>query len=146
LLSIARGRVHLSPRHSEILYLLATHPRGLTEEELSVQLRSDPSGTVHAEMSRLLQLLGSDLLAAHPYRLLEPVTTDADEVRALLGRGAHRQALAVYAGPLLPRSEAPAVAEERETLAYEVRSCLLHHADAQLLTEWLGRPENASDA
>lgn len=147
-LTTARSRIELSQRHSEIIYLLATHPRGLSADELDAQLQRDESAsvTVRAEMSRLHQLLGGDILASHPYRLLEPVTTDADEVRTLLGRGAHRQALAVYAGPLLPRSEAPRIAEDRETLACEVRSSLLRHADAQLLMEWLGRPENPNDA
>jgi hypothetical protein len=147
-LTTPRGRTELSPRHSEILYLLATHSRGLTADELGVQLRREDSArvTVRAETSLLRQLLGGDLLASQPYRLLEPVTTDADEVRSLLRRGAHRQALAVYAGPLLPHSEAPAVAEDRDALASEVRSSLLQHADAQLLTEWLDRPENTNDA
>ncbi len=147
-LTTSSGRIELSTRHSEILYLLATHPGGLTADELGAQLQRDESApvTVPAQMSRLHQLLGGALLASRPYRLLEPVTSDADEVRTLLGRGAHRQALAVYAGPLLPRSEAPRVAEDREALAFEVRNSLLQHADAQLLIEWLGRPENANDA
>jgi hypothetical protein len=140
------GRTVLSPRHSEILYLLSTHPRGLTTDELGIQLHADESArmTVQAEMFRLHRLLGGDLLTSRPYQLLEPVTTDADEVRTLLARGAHRQALAVYAGPLLPRSVAPQVAEDRDALAREVRSSLLQHSDAQLLVEWLGRPENAN--
>jgi hypothetical protein len=146
-LTIRHGHVELSRRHSEIHYLLSIHPRGLTGEELGVRPYEEASArvTVRAEMSRLRRLLGGDLLASRPYRLLEPMATDAEEVRGLLARGAYRQAFATYAGPLLPRSEAPEVVEARDALACEVRSCLLQHADAHLPVAWLNRPENADD-
>ncbi|GGO85416.1 GAF domain-containing protein [Wenjunlia tyrosinilytica] len=137
----------LSPRHSEILLLLARHPRGLTADALGLLLHEEESArvTVRAEMSRLRRLLGPELLASRPYRLLSPVATDADRVRTLLARGAHRRALAEYPGPLLPRSEAPGVVEEREELDGAMRSTLLRRGDHELLLRWLDRPENADD-
>lgn len=100
------GTVELSPRHSEIVFLLARHPRGLGADALAVRLHEHESArvTMRAEMSRLRRLLGPQVLGSRPYRLLLPATTDADEVRALLARGAHRRALARYPGALLPAS------------------------------------------
>ena len=60
----------LSPRHSEIVALLAAHPEGLTSRELAHELYG-PGGkrvTVRAEMSRLRRVLGP-VLARNPYRL-----------------------------------------------------------------------------
>lgn len=141
------GTLDLSPRHSEIVLLLALHPRGLSADALAVRLHEEESAgvTVRAEMSRLRRLLGPGLLGSRPYRLLLPVTTDAGEVHALLARGAHRRALAAYPGPLLPASRAPSVAGTREELACELRRTLRHHADPALLVEWLERPENQDD-
>ena len=53
-------RAPSSQRHSEILLLLATHPQGLTAEQLAVELHADdlPLVTVRAEMSRLRTALG----------------------------------------------------------------------------------------
>jgi GAF domain len=139
--------VQLSPRHSEIVLLLARHPRGLSADALGLLLHEEEAArvTVRAEMSRLRRLLGPQVLGSRPYRLLPPVTTDAAEVRALIERGAHRRALAAYPGPLLPRSEAPGVAEEREELSHALRNSILHRADPGLLLAWLNRPENTDD-
>ena len=41
---------------------------------------------------------------------------DAGIVQALLRRGALREAAERYAGPLLPHSDAPGVADERDAL------------------------------
>ena len=60
----------LSPRHSEIVALLAAHPVGLTSRELAHELYG-PGGkrvTVRAEMSRLRRVLGP-VLERNPYRL-----------------------------------------------------------------------------
>jgi transcriptional regulator of acetoin/glycerol metabolism len=60
----------LSPRHSEIVALLAAHPEGLTSRELAHELYG-PGGkrvTVRAEMSRLRRVLGP-VLERNPYRL-----------------------------------------------------------------------------
>ncbi|MFF3560906.1 GAF domain-containing protein [Streptomyces sp. NPDC002574] len=142
------GSVELSPRHSEIVFVLALHPRGLGADALAVRLHEHEAArvTVRAEMSRLRRLLGPHVLGSRPYRLLLPVSTDAEEVHALLARGAYRQALAAYPGTLLPGSTAPAVAEARDELDCEMRRALRHRGDARLLLAWLERPENHVDA
>ena len=148
LLVTADGREReLAPRHSEILLLLARHPEGLTADALGALLHEEEAArvTVRAEMSRLRRLVGAPLVASRPYRLTVAVTTDADDVRRLLARGAHRQALHRCPGPVLPRSEAPGVVEEREALAGELRAVLLRHAGPELLAEWALRPEVRTD-
>ena len=144
----ADGRtVELSTRHSEILLLLARHPRGLTGDALGALLHERDAApvTVRAEMSRLRRLLGSGLLASRPYRLCRPLTTDLDEVRRLLADGGCREAVALYEGPVLPRSEAPGVAEAREELQAEVCEVLAAGADPQALLAWSERPEWRED-
>ena len=69
-----RGQRHvlrLSPRHSEIILLLASAPRGLSGDELAVLLYEEDSAasTLRVELGRLRALLGEDLLASRPYRL-----------------------------------------------------------------------------
>ena len=52
--------MQLTPRHSEILTLLARHPEGLSGEELALEIHgaSVSAATIRAEMSRLRRLLG----------------------------------------------------------------------------------------
>ncbi|MGW0286124.1 GAF domain-containing protein [Streptomyces sp. NPDC003236] len=94
----------LSPRHAELLYLLAEHRGGRGAAALAEDLFGDPSRTVtvRAEMSRVRRYLG-DLLQHRPYRFRE----DA-EVEVLLP-GNPRD--------LLPQSVAPAVAARRRATA-----------------------------
>ncbi len=98
-------RVPLSPRHGELLVLLALRPEGLTAEELALELYGDASKRVaaRAEMSRLRRVLGWRL-AAGPYRLRGDVGADflETDVRA--------------AAPLLPSSSAPSVVAARRRL------------------------------
>ncbi|MGK5632797.1 GAF domain-containing protein [Streptomyces sp. URMC 123] len=91
---------HLSPRHAEILYLLARHPSGRTAGQLAADLFGDPSRTVtvRAEMSRVRRTLAG-VLAHRPYRFAEGVEVD------LL--------LPADPGDLLPHSTAPAVRRAR---------------------------------
>ncbi|MFJ4847033.1 MULTISPECIES: GAF domain-containing protein [unclassified Streptomyces] len=142
------GSTELSPRHSEIAFVLALHPRGLGADALAVRLHEHEAArvTVRAEMSRLRRLLGPHVLGSRPYRLLLPTSSDAAQVHTLLARGAYREALAAYPGPLLPGSAAPAVAEARDELDCEMRRALRHRGDARLLLAWLERPENHVDA
>ncbi|GAB90204.1 helix-turn-helix domain-containing protein [Gordonia rhizosphera] len=64
-----------SPRHAEILALLAHHPEGCSAAQMSAHLFgvTDRTITVRAEMSRLRKHLGG-LLAANPYRFTDGVT------------------------------------------------------------------------
>ncbi len=90
----------LSPRHAELLYVLALHPAGRTAAELAADLFGDPTRTVtvRAEMSRMRRTLGG-VLGHRPYRFADGV-----DVR-LLSPG--------HPGELLPGSTAPAVLAAR---------------------------------
>ncbi|MFZ2511318.1 MAG: GAF domain-containing protein [Gordonia sp. (in: high G+C Gram-positive bacteria)] len=63
-----------SPRHAQLLALLAHHPDGLSAAQLSEHLFGNPTQriAVRSEMSRLRKHLGG-LLAANPYRFAEGV-------------------------------------------------------------------------
>jgi hypothetical protein len=86
----------LTPRHAELLFLLAAHPGGRTAAQLAADVFGDElrTVTVRAEMSRLRRNLGG-LLARRPYRFSENV-----EVEVLRPDDP---------GSLLPHSIAPAV-------------------------------------
>ena len=68
-------RHQLSPRHAELLLLLAAHPDGRSARQLAEDLFGDASRTVtvRAELSRLRRQLGA-LLDRRPYRFCEWVT------------------------------------------------------------------------
>ncbi|MEB3371440.1 helix-turn-helix domain-containing protein [Saccharopolyspora mangrovi] len=86
----------LSPRHAELLFLLAVQPGGCTAGQLAAEVFGDErrTVTVRAEMSRLRRNLGC-LLSRRPYRFSENV-----EVEVLRPNDP---------GSLLPHSTAPAV-------------------------------------
>ncbi|MEE1803462.1 GAF domain-containing protein [Streptomyces sp. JV176] len=91
----------LTPRHAELLYVLAAHRAGRSAAELAADVFGDPTRTVtvRAEMSRVRRHL-SGVLAHRPYRFSEEV-----EVEVL---APERPA------DLLPRSTAPAVVSARD--------------------------------
>ncbi|WP_432081628.1 GAF domain-containing protein [Streptomyces sp. WAC 04229] len=93
----------LSPRHAELLYLLAVHRGGRSAAGLAEDVFGDPvrTVTVRAEMSRVRRYLGP-YLEHRPYRFC-----DAAEVELLLPSDPR---------DLLPHSTAPAVREGRATL------------------------------
>ena len=119
--------LRLSPRHSEIMIILAACPAGLTGDELAYLLYPDDliSSTLRAELVRLRALLGSHVLSSRPYRLTCEVTSDWAAVSAQLAAGDLAEALRLYRGPLLPRSEAPGVAELRDDLDRALRAAIL---------------------
>ncbi|WP_344733900.1 helix-turn-helix domain-containing protein [Nocardioides fonticola] len=136
-----RGRLQtlrLSPRHSEILLLLASAPQGLSGDELTVLLYEDDgaSSTLRAELNRLRHLLGDELLLSRPYRLAAGVTGDWLAAEALLAAGDLRGAMRAYRGPLLPRSSAPGVVRLREGLENAMRHALLRSREADLMAAW----------
>ncbi|CAM5728194.1 GAF domain-containing protein OS=Streptomyces tendae OX=1932 GN=GUR47_31445 PE=4 SV=1 [Streptomyces tendae] len=90
----------LSPRHAELLYLLAVHRGGRSAAGLAEDMFGDPARTVtvRAEMSRVRRYLGA-YLEHRPYRFCE----DA-EIELLLPPDPR---------DLLPHSSAPAVVEGR---------------------------------
>ncbi|WP_328437919.1 GAF domain-containing protein [Streptomyces sp. NBC_00444] len=93
----------LSPRHAELLYLLALHRTGRSAAGLAEDLFGDPGRTVtvRAEMSRVRRYLGG-FLEHRPYRFRE----DA-EVDIVLPDDPHA---------VLPHSTAPAVARGRMSI------------------------------
>jgi hypothetical protein len=86
----------LSPRHAELLFILAVYRGGRTSAELALDLFGDAGRTVtvRAELSRLRRNFAA-ILAHRPYRFADPVSVD----------------LLRPASPadLLPHSAAPAV-------------------------------------
>jgi hypothetical protein len=146
---VADGRkIRLSRRHSEIMVLLARHPEGLTGDELQCALYEDESVTpvtLRAELARLRRILGPGLLGSRPYRLTRPVESDVAVVERRLGTGAVTAAAAVYAGPLLPGSTAPAVAQLRRRLADGLRTAIIARRDPDLLADWARAPWGEDD-
>lgn len=145
-LTLPGGRaIALSQRHAEILTLLALHPDGLTTRGLTRELYGADGNPIstRAEMSRLRRLIG-DLLAARPYRLASTVIADFQHAEHLLTTGDTAAALAVYAGPLQPLSDAPRIVRARLELEAALRrtiaSCPAH------LWRWLSSPPGRDDA
>jgi hypothetical protein len=142
------GRMlRLSPRHSELLVLLALSKGGMSAGRLAVELSEEELHpvTIRAEMSRLRHVVGEDLLGSHPYRLLRPIRSDFLVVRDLLAEGRVEEALALYNGPLLPNSESPAVCDHRDALEQQVRGAVLGSGDPTLLRRWVDAPWGAED-
>jgi hypothetical protein len=150
-LTIDGRTVTLSARHSEILALLSTHPEGLSAEELSVLLypRDGSTMTLRAEMVRLrkvLQQLNPDTLPeSRPYRLPVDLVPDSSQVLSCLQRGAHRIALEIYRGAVLPRSEAPGITELRGRVSSLLREALLTDGSAESLLKYAQLPEARDD-
>ncbi|MDQ4489513.1 transcriptional regulator [Sinomonas sp. ASV486] len=147
----AGRELSLSARHSEILVLLAGHPRGLTAEELTERLYAQPVPpvTLRAELVRLRKVLEASgtgvTLLSRPYRV-DGLEVDSMTALALLERGSHRQALGAYGGQLLPRSEAPAITELRDELSATLREAVVGSAAVDVVLHYLRLPEAADDA
>jgi hypothetical protein len=141
------GTVHLSRRHAELMLLILTHPAGLTVDQLACQLSESESApvTIRAEMSRLRQHVGDGFISSRPYRIAVPLTSDFDDVRALLRRGSLRRALAAYPGPVLPGSTSPGIVEMREDLRAELREALLQTSHVDLLFAYAQTPDGWDD-
>lgn len=150
LLSIEGRTVSLSPRHSEMLALLSIHPDGLSAEELCTLLFGDvPALTLRAEMVRLRKVLQQfnpvAVPESRPYRLSVDLLPDAEQVLSYLQRGAHRVALDIYRGPVLPHSEAPGVVDLRERVSTLLREALLTDGSAEALLQYADLPEASDD-
>lgn len=93
----------LSPRHAELLLLLASDPKGRTGRQLSREVfgGSGHTVTVRAELSRLRRHLGG-LIESRPYRFSEDV-----RVRVVCPENAEE---------LLPGSTAPGVRSLRQEM------------------------------
>jgi hypothetical protein len=148
---LADGPVELSLRHSELLLLLAEAAvagEGRTAARLAAECYPGSAAvvTVRAELSRLRSLVGPELVASRPYRLLGRLDTDLDQVRRLLARGAVGSALERYPGALLPGSRAPGVVVARERLSALLRQAVLRSRRPELLLRYAQLPEVRDDA
>ncbi|MCU1446566.1 transcriptional regulator [Cryobacterium sp.] len=148
----AHPSADLSRRHAEILLLLAWHRQGLSAERLAAYLSDDQPHAVEnlrAEMVRLRRVLAGShptlRIASRPYRLETGIDTDAGRLLALLGRGAHRMALAAYRGPVLPGSSAPGVTEIRAEVSRRLRQTLLSDASVEVLLDYARSDEATWD-
>jgi GAF domain len=142
------GRAHrLSRRHSEIVAALLAHPDGLNAEQLEVEVYAEHvnSSTLRAEMTRLRTLLGPEVLASRPYRVVVDTESDWGSVRAHLAAGQVRDALQAYKGPLLPGSEAPAVVAVRDAVEAQVRGAVLASGEPDLMVGWTRSRWGAGD-
>lgn len=128
----------LSPRHSEILTVLAAYPTGLTGDELAIQLYAEesPGSTLRAELNRLRHLVGEEVITSRPYRITGDLAGDWHLVRASLASGDVATALRSYVGPLLPHSQAPGVVSMRQELEATLRHALVHSRRPDLLARW----------
>ncbi|MEV7606482.1 GAF domain-containing protein [Paenarthrobacter sp. NPDC089322] len=151
LLSIDGRTVALSARHSEILAILGNHPAGLSADDLCAQLYPGEGSavTLRAEMVRLRKViheLSPDAVPeSRPYRLPVELLPDSGQVLSCLQRGAHRIALEIYKGAVLPRSEAPGVVQLRERVSHLLREALLSDGSADSLLQYAQLPEARYD-
>ncbi|MGH3547878.1 MAG: GAF domain-containing protein [Pseudonocardiaceae bacterium] len=140
-------RLPLSLRHAEILTLLSLHLRGLSAEALAIALYGEAGNpaTARAEMHRLRAQLGDRVVPTRPYRLAGDVDADFLAVPRLLQAGRLTEALTAWHGPLLPRSDAPGVREERDDLIVSLRDAVLHRRDAGALWTFAQTATGADD-
>jgi hypothetical protein len=138
--------LNLGRRRTEILALLVSHPDGMTTEELASDLYGDSGqpGSVRVQMHRLRKLFGG-CIDQEPYRLAMDVRSDLTLIKALLDRGAVREAAERYKGPLLPHSEAPGVVREREALDVWLRQAVITSDDVATLWAWVQSPSGKDD-
>jgi hypothetical protein len=130
----------LNRRHAEVLFLLSAHRAGLTSEQLACALYGeygDPAA-VRVEFTRLRRAVG-DLVESRPYRLTRSLASDYADVAAALRQDDVEAALAAYAGPLLPASDAPGVVTQRDWLDVQMRSAVLAHGSLRVLSAWAER-------
>ncbi len=138
--------LRLRPRHVEILTIMALHRGHLNAEIMCAELYGDDGhpASVRVEMSRLRRLLPG-ALDSEGYGLTAPVASDVRRVRALLDRGAVREAAEAYPGPLLPGSVAPGIERARDELDGWVRQAVITSDDADALWAWVRSASGASD-
>ncbi len=137
----------LSRRHTEIVWLLASAPHGLSAQALDVALHPDGEHliTVRAEINRLRRVFGADLLESRPYRLTLPVTTDVDDLRAAVAAGDLLTALADFPGEPLPGSDSPGIRSMSEEFTAELRQAVLDSGNIPALERWTSLPAGHDD-
>lgn len=131
----------LSPRQLEILCVLALFPEGLSLEAAHAELYGDQPVapvTLKAELSRLRHLLAG-AIGSRPYRLTLAVEADFLAAATALEAGRLAAALESYTGPLMPRSEAPALQEQRHYLDAAIQEAAMACSDIEVLHDYCAR-------
>jgi hypothetical protein len=138
--------VRLRPRHVEMLAILALYRGRLNAEIMCAELYGDDGhpASVRVEMSRLRRLLPA-AIESGGYGLAGPVDSDVRHVRALLDRGAVREAAEAYPGPLLPDSVAPGIERARDELEGWIRQAVITSDNADALWAWVRSASGSSD-
>lgn len=124
----------LALRQAEIVALLALADQGMTPDELHDQLHGyQPVAlvTTKADVSHLRALLGG-AISYRRYHLEGDVTVDAARLLAALRAGDAEVVARLYAGPLLPASDAPGVSEWRDVFEVAVRDLAISSGLAAL--------------
>jgi hypothetical protein len=139
--------IPLTLRPAELLTALALHPEGLTAERLALLLYGEEGNptTVRGEVLRLRGLIGAHVLRTRPYRLAATVDADFQAARRAIRARRPKEALRACAGPLLPRSDAPAIRELRAELEAGLRGVVLESDDVDLLAEFAAHPLGRED-
>ncbi len=138
--------IQLSRRDTEVLALLASHPAGMTSEELAADLYGDVGqpAAARVQVSRLRKALGGGI-DPESHRLAMVVESDSARVRQLLDRGDVRSAAEQYVGPLLPHSEAPGIVRDRDALESWLRHAAMTADDREALWAWAQCPSGHDD-
>ena len=138
LVRLDRRTIELSPRHTEILVLLASNPRGLTTEQIALALygNSGRPGTIRTALCRLRKVFGPWISNERNQVKLQ-IEADFLGVQRLLCAGRVREAARRYPAPLIPRSEAPGISDVRDELDAWVRSAVMTCGDQEALWAWL---------
>lgn len=131
---IGGERVTLGLRQCEVLAVLASSGRGLSAESLGYRVYGDAARmtTIKAIVSRLRHRVP---VASRPYRICVDYWADFLQVEALAKAGRYREAVAMYRGPLLPGSDAPAIVEVREHLEELLRTAVLQSGDVEAMLQ-----------
>ncbi len=141
----------LGQRHAEILLLLSINRQGVPADRLAELVYGEGASvdTLRPEMVRLRKVLAKAAphltLDSRPYRLDPALDTDAHRVLGLLGRGAHRVALAAFTGDVLVDSVAPGVEEFRDLVRGTLREALLAEANVEVLLAFAETSAGADD-
>jgi hypothetical protein len=132
---VYHGRpIELGLRQCECLVVMASRPQGVSAERLGMEVYGEASvhSTLKAIVSRLRQVVP---IENRPYRVGVSMWSDFVELERLLAAGRVREAMSLYRGPLLPRSDAPAVVELRDHLDESIRRAVLRAGDVEALLQ-----------
>jgi tetratricopeptide (TPR) repeat protein len=121
-------------RYLEILAILLLNPQGLSGEALLCKLcgDSDSTNNLKGYIFRMRKVVP---IASQPYQVQASYRADFLELERLLREGKVTEAIGLYRGPLLPRSQAPAIVEHREVLEEAVRRAALGISDANAILQ-----------